>query len=258
MASKKRTFTLKNIDTTSINNKYGLVIISNLQKENNKDDINKTKISDVISIEEHSVSFLDENKKENKCSVTMLEYISKKEIPRQTDLKCFWCRHTFETCPIGCPIKYVNPTIEKSYISHITKDKYYMKENITTTKLKNTLSNKKLESQMEIIPFDNSYYLTDGIFCSFNCVLSFIKDNSKDFFYKESYSLLHSMYESIVGKKISKILPAPHWRLLKEYGGNLSIENFRKTFNLVEYEFIFNIRELKDMKSIGKVYREKF
>ena len=251
MTSKKRNIVLKNIDINATNLKYGLVIISNIEKDKYK-ETKTTKITDVISPDiENSISFLDENKKDIKCSATMIGIMINKDLPKQTNINCFWCRHSFTTHPIGCPIRYINPSIEKSYISHITKDKYYMKENITPSKLKNILSQE--ETHFEIIPFVNDYYLTDGIFCSFNCVLAFIKDNNHDIFYRESRSLLHSLYESLIGFPITKIVPSPHWRLLKEYGGHLTIEEYRNSFNNVEYDFMFNLRE---MRTISKIYKE--
>lgn len=254
--TKKRNFILKNINIEEVNNKYSLNIISNLSKEV-KDDDKKTKIKDVIFNEvEHSVSFLDENKKDIKCIVTMVDF-QNNELPEYTDIKCFWCRYNFITKPIGCPVKYINTIIEKSYISHITKDKYYMRENISSTKLDEFMSNSK-DNTIEITPINNTkgYYLTDGIFCSFNCTLSFIKSNNHNIFYKESMSLLHSLYYDFVGKKMAKIIQAPDWRILKDYGGSLDIDTFRSTFNKINYKELFSVRNIKDMKSISKIYKE--
>lgn len=261
MASKreKRMFILKNLDTHSIKIKYGLLIVSNLQKETKEDASKTTKISDVITLEEYGVSFLDENKKEMKCVATMIDCFSKKKLPDHTDLKCFWCRHSFQSCPIGCPVKYVNPMIEKSYISQITKDRYYMRENITKNKLSSIDMEEKAEkndADLHVKLVNKEYYLTDGIFCSFNCNLSFILSKYYDSYYKDSYALLHSLYEEYIGKKMKecKIFPAPDWRLLKDYGGHLTIEDYRRSFNHVEYNEIFSIT---DMRSISKIYREK-
>ena len=251
---KKRTFTLKTLDVASINSKYGLVIISNIEKES-ENSSKTTKIADIISDLEHSISFLDENKKNYNTSVTMVEVVQNQMLPTSTDIHCYWCRHFFVTHPIGCPVKYVNSTIEKSYISHITKDRYYMRENLTNEKM-NAVLNEQIPN-ISILPIKNDYYLTDGIFCSFNCVLAFIKDNNHDLFYKDSYSLLHSMYYHFTST-YSKITAAPHWRLLKTYGGQLTIDEFRKSFNSINYEFMFNVRDIKEiteMRTISKVYK---
>lgn len=254
--SKKRNFVLKGINIDDVNAKYNLVIISNLQKEV-KDEENKTKISEVVFNEiEHSISFLDENKKELKCIATMLNLINNISLPDNTDIKCFWCKHNFDTKPIGCPIKYVNPIIEKSYISHITKDKYYMRENVTNSKLMDIEGSTENNIELSLVNSNKSYYLCDGIFCSFNCTLSFIKSNNHNLFYKESMSLLHSLYYDLVGKKMAKIIPAPDWRILQDFGGHMDIETFRNSFNVINYQEIFKLRDMKDMKIISKVYKE--
>ena len=36
--------------------------------------------------------------------------------------------------------------------------------------------------------------------------------------------------------EIGTIQPAPNWQLLSEYGGTLSIEEFRNSFNNIEYK----------------------
>jgi hypothetical protein len=253
-SSKKRNFVLKNVNIEEINKLYGLSIISNLEKEKN-DSLKTTKINEVISQDiEYSVTFLDENKRENKCKATMIELLTKNIIPDKTHIKCFWCKYSFDTKPIGCPIKYVNPLIEKSYISQITKDKYYMRENIVKSKLKHIIENNN-DHQFDITAFPSDYYLTDGVFCSFNCVLAFVKDNNHDVLYKESYSLLHCLYYDLVGKKITKIIQSPHWRLLSDFGGPFSIEEYRKNLNFIDFKFLFNIR---DMKSISKIYKETY
>jgi len=252
--TKKRNFTLKNINIEEIHKTYGFAIISNLDKDVPQNSLNTTKLVDIMPSEtENNISFLDEHKKDTKSVATMIEWVKQQSLPNKTHMNCFWCRHTFETSPIGCPIKFVNSCVEKSYISQITKDKYYMKENVTKRKLDDIVKNKEeLKTQhIEIAPIENDYFLTDGIFCSFNCALAFIKDNNQDMFYKDSYSLLYSLYEHLIGKRPTKMSPAPHWRLLKEYGGNLTITQFRETFNILEYQFMFNIRE---MRTISKIF----
>lgn len=254
----KRTFILKNVDTHNIRLTYGLLIVSNLQKGYGDDDPMKTtRIENVIAVEEHGVSFLDEHKKEVKCVATMVNWIGREKLPETTDMCCFWCRHQFATCPIGCPIYYVNPMIEKSYTSQITKDKYYMRENVTREKLSRMMESvSSSSSNVEIQAFPNHYYLTDGNFCSFNCVLAFIESQYHNSFYRDSYYLLHGMYEQLVGKKMNqcKLNPAPDWRLLKAYGGNLTIEEFRRAFNHINYSELYLIT---DMRALSKIYKEK-
>lgn len=246
--SKKRCFFLKGFDTQEADKKFGLCVISNIEIESSVQE-NKTNIFDVLEKQEEvPVSFVDD--KNDKCLITMLDWINKEKFPPKTDIACFWCRYQFTTKPLGCPIKFVNNRIEKSYISHITKDKYYMKENITKTKLAHVLEMK--QDSFEIVPVETEYYLTDGIFCSFNCIISFIQDHSHDSFYSESKMLTYSMYREVVGKRVSKIKGAPHWRLLKIFGGPFTIDEFRKSFNIFEYEECsFH------MKTLSKIFKEK-
>ena len=246
--SKKRCFFLKGFIPEEVDKKYGLYIVSNIEKENIVLQ-NKTNIFDVLEKnEEMPISFLDE--KNDKCLVTMLDWLNKECFPTKTDKLCFWCKHSFISKPLGCPIKFINNRIEKSYVSHITKDKYYMKENITKTKLEKVMA-MTLDS-FDIKINETEHYLTDGIFCGFNCIIAFINENSHDSFYSESKLLTYSMYNEMVGKQVKKIKASPHWRLLKSFGGPLTIEEFRKAFNLYEYEECsFH------MKTLSKIFKEK-
>ncbi len=74
--------------------------------------------------------------------------------------------------------------------------------------------------------------------CSFNCMFAYITeyDNYK---YKDSASLIQLLYHSYFpGKNIllSDFKPAPSWKLLKPYGGELTIDEYRKSFQVVGYK----------------------
>ena len=66
-----------------------------------------------------------------------------------------------------------------------------------------------------------NYYETDGIFCSFNCCMSYIEDNTHNALYDQSKHLLHQLFFRYF-KKVVPIKPAPDWRLLKEIMGERS------------------------------------
>lgn len=69
----------------------------------------------------------------------------------------------------------------------------------------------------------NKTFYIIGWFCSINCALSYnlkLNDNKVN----ERINLLYYLYEI----HNDKIIPAPDILLLKKYGGNLSIEEFRK------------------------------
>ena len=226
-------FTLKNINSDKIDKMYGIELKSNI--EIFEEDIfpeNITKINDLANINDKiSFSYLDEAKKTHKCVVTMIN--DRSVLGPQTNLNCFWCRHSFTTHPIGCPLKYIPSELVKTYYSEITKDKYKIRENISKRK------RSKLSNDNDLVNIEEKeYYKTDGIFCSFNCCLAFIKDNNDIPMYSLSRTLLAGIYKKIFNICEFNIEHAPSWRLLETYGGDLTIEEFRKKFNKVEYNII--------------------
>lgn len=85
------------------------------------------------------------------------------------------------------------------------------------------------------IRYSKDYFDTEGIFCSFNCMCSYLHDNLNNNLYKDSSTLIYLMYKSIFGEFPIKmnLKKAPSWKLLKQYGGSLTIEEFREMFNTV-------------------------
>jgi len=252
---KKRTFILKNINFDEIDTKYGLSIISNIENIFETPSTNITKIVDVLTNEpDLSISFYEENSKEYKCLLTM----DGKQLQSSENICCFWCKHTFKTLPLGCPVKYVNKMIEKSYISQITKGEYSMRENITSKRINKLNSSDDINiNEVNSIKGDE-YFVTDGFFCSFNCILAFIHDNKSNVLYKESLSLINVLYKYLISKDVTKIIPAPHWRLLKNYGGCLTIEEFRNSFNRIIFDFVFTKQSNDSIKSETNMFPLSF
>jgi hypothetical protein len=256
-SNKKYIFTLKGIDTEKVDKRFGITIFSILD-EDFKLPVNSTKISD-LNVNKNTplvISFLDEAKKNHKCVVSMIDFQKQKDFTLESHVNmydCFWCKHSIPNniVSIGCPIKYVPNQAVKTYYSEISKDKYTIKENITNTK---SISIKKLEDSRLNIN-NNDYYLTDGIFCSFNCCMAFILDNSHNSIYDMSEMLLLKMYNNIHSNKITIIEAAPHWRKRKEYGGELTIAQYRNSFNKIEYKNHGMI--IPQFKSIGLLFEEK-
>lgn len=113
-------------------------------------------------------------------------YINKngESYPKTTDIKCWWCRNTFKTQPIGIPFK--------------------------RSKNKNE-------------------FVCSGNFCSFECAMAAANDSHSRKLKLFAGSLLCLMRKAIL--KISletPLLSAPHWSALREYGGFMSIEEFRE------------------------------
>ena len=83
----------------------------------------------------------------------------------------------------------------------------------------------------------NKFY-GNGIFCSYNCALSynFEKNDEKVW---ERCSLLYQLRESIDKEKGSnRIQPAPPKEVLKEYGGELSRNEYNNLLHSVDFSYL--------------------
>ena len=62
--------------------------------------------------------------------------------------------------------------------------------------------------------------------------------------------MLAEIYKNMFGYE-HIIETAPHWRLLDVYGGHLTIEKFRNSFNKVDYQCHGNNRNINPQKQIS-------
>lgn len=248
-AVKKFIFTLKDLNLEQIHINYG--ILCTKPKSLVDDPKQTTKLSELNNLDKNvdTILFFDEAKRSHSCQISMIDFQSNKSV-NLLRYHCFWCRHPFECQSIGCPIKYISPQAVKKYYSYISKDTYTIKENITES------SKSKLNSTQFSLS-DDSYYQTDGVFCSFNCCQSFINDNKHNVLYNHSNMLLLKLYNDLLGKKTTVIPPAPDWRLLDHYGGFLNIIQFRENFNKISYENHGYTKPLPLFLPIGRLYEEK-
>ena len=236
-------FTLKNISPQKIEKKFNIKLVGNIQNENELISPHITKLTE-LEEEVETICFIDQTKKLHVCKISMIDFGSQNDV---SNLKynCFWCRHSFTTQPLGCPINYVSKRATKKYYSHISRVTYTIHENI----VKNI--------QSPLITFDTPYYITDGVFCSFNCIVAYIIDNKRNKLYDNSDMLIRKMYFEITNSKIFNIDAAPHWRTLLVYGGDKTIEAFRKSFSKSQFEEHGIIIEIPKQKSIGVLFEEK-
>jgi len=203
------------------------------------------------------ISFLDEAKRIRRCSITMIDFRTQNELKLDdtSKYKCFWDRNFLPKGiqAIGCPIKCIPSRAVKSYFSEISREKYSISEPITEKRLENV--SKRNDKRFSIEKY--GYYETDGIFCSFNCCLAYIQSNKTDPLFRFSETLLLKMYNDINPSQtietLTEIVPAPHWRLLEEFGGHLNIEKFRASFNRVEWEK----HGIISCVSIGRLFEDK-
>ena len=247
----KYMFTLVGVNASRINNTYGIEN-REIYPVDDKNFTNTTKLTELNTDKgtPEVISFLDESKKLHTCHVSMIDFQSRMDV-NLLRYHCFWCSHPFDTRPIGCPIKYVSSQAEKKYHSHISRGTYTIKENITQKRRVITQVNDQISLKL------GEYYETDGVFCSFNCCQAWIDDNKHNRTYDLSSTLLMKMYNSIMGTKMIVIGPAPHWRLLEQYGGHLNIIKFRDGFNKVDYECHGNTKSVPKFLAIGTLFEEK-
>ena len=222
----KFVFTLTDINVEQIHHKYDIIFDTNLSFQSVETVNNTTKIEDLLENRNYPtiMSFLDESKHSHKCNIST-------SIPSVIGIyNCFWCKNPFDTQPIGCPVNYIPKKAIKTYFSEISKDIYTIKENIS--------SDRTDFISKDIILTNKDTYETDGVLCSWNCMAAFIIENKKNPFYSKSPVLMYKMYKDITGQDPpEKIIPAPHWRCLKEYGGFKTIKEFRDGFNKLSYEY---------------------
>lgn len=167
-----------------------------------------------------TVSFLNEDNVMVLCSVT------KPIAGTQTRSDCWWCTFSFDTPPIGCPVRYVHAKARRSYTSEINKEHHTIYGELPSSDIKEDDKTKLVSP---------GYYETIGAFCSFNCCQAYIDTRKHDALYDDSFILLRRLYRDIVGKTPQNLIPAPHWSLLTKFGGNMSLEEFRNSFENMHF-----------------------
>lgn len=229
--------TIKNLDIQEIHKRYHLPT-EKVQVKDMGGEYNHTKLN--TEHKDTKFIFTDNQKNKHICDISMIDF---KRYKNFKDYHCFWCRDFFNTTPIGCPIKFYPGSIFIKYKS-ISSDNCY-----------DVIETRQRYSDEDS---DKSYYHTDGIFCSFNCCKAFIDENNETPLYIDSNTLLVKMYNDFTGKNTNFISPAPHWRTLKYYGGFLDINEFRKTFEKIEYKDYGVIRDFfNNTITLATMYEKK-
>jgi len=172
-------------------------------------------------VSENSISYLHLNADYNKKSVnlvTMKDYINFGCLPPVVDICCWHDRNKFTNQPIGLPIQYIPEFTDKN--------------NATT----------------------NDYYLTHGVFCSFECALAYLKDNKHQPLLSNSLMLLNHLHVKLFGVDLNLNKVAQPWQTLKEYGGIYNIEEFRSNNN--KSELIQSVFKRPYCVSVGSYIKE--
>jgi hypothetical protein len=201
----------------------------------NADEIFKKTFEETTKIEnlEHanSVVFIDETRREHVCFISTINFKNYKKYV------CFWCRYSITENPIGCPITYL-PSQEVSMFKTKTGNEIFIiNEDVMT----------KVDDNKQFI--EKNYYISDGIFCSFNCCQAFINDHEHDSRYNYSTFLLAKIFQELTNS-FEPIMPANHWRTIECYGGFQTITQFRSGFNKYKILYFGQVK----FNSLGYLY----
>lgn len=150
------------------------------------------------------------------------DYISQKSLPIKTDYCCMYCTEGFSTPPIGIPIKYI-PSYYFSVFPQEKDERPILIKNDIHSKVE---MERLIAKGLRVVKRD--YFEVDGNFCSFPCMASYYKLYKDNMEYKESQGLMRRLHQKLYGKTLVW-RSAPDIRLLKKFGGHMSIEEFRST-----------------------------
>lgn len=247
---KSHIFTITGVCATFVDVLYGFIPNTN-SCESAK---NTTKLIDLNANKgvPISISFFGESKESHKCNVSMIDFNSKSNT-HSLRYHCFWCKNPFDTLGIGCPISFVPKKVSRKYTSVINQNKYVIEEDT----IKDSLLDDDEAGALNLV--GEAFYQTDGVFCSFNCCSAYITANKKNPLYTSSRMLLVNMYNDMFLKQVKTIPPAPDWRILTQYGGHLSINDFRESLENVEYKNQGSMNDINIPKqvSIATLFEKK-
>ena len=184
-------------DLKSITTKLEHLGISNDQRNNTFQSLIK---NDSVNVRLYSSLPILKNEDSNTRPDVSNTGLSKRPL-QKLNINCWWCKHIIpsDVHPIGCPVKYYKKDISKN--------------------------------------IEEDFFETDGIFCSFNCTLSYINEVSvHNIRYRESGGLLYILYKKIFNcfPPNMDIKAALDWKLLKIFGGIMNIEEFRNSFQKLD------------------------
>lgn len=186
-----------------------------------EDDIYVERTSDILNEKSDRYQyFLDSKKNRRKMWLHMVDFARDGPLPSCTDIPCMWCREPFITCPLGIPVSFLASDSQSRERKNIMK------------KCKNMN-----------IPIDSTFefFETDGVYCSFPCIKSQILQEYSNPRYKNSLSLLSLLYMKLFDQHVHTIPSAPSWKLLSRWGGHMTVEEWRSSFDRIVYNQTINI-----------------
>jgi len=254
---ERKVISFSNINAKQLENKYSVKLPSSLPKPA-KVEIKNTKtikskvvvqvetspIDDDYRLPKPMKTYVDDKENIHKLYTSMIDVKTKKCLPTSTTQCCYTDCHPFNWPPLFCPIKYHSSCYMYSIINQLTKESEIAKRTITEGEREKIEKFGSESDKRKIIK--GGYYDGIHIFCSFNCVYTFLnKQDPKNSMFKLSSALIPKLYKFLFGKiPVDRILPAPDRAMLKIFGGPIeTIEDYRKSFQQVEF---FNNNQLEN------------
>ncbi len=166
--------------------------------------------------DDDSSSFLDARKTKIKVWPDMHDVLTAGALPSTTSLRCWWDHHPIEGRPVGCPLYLVTSAPQRDH------------------------DGVERGSSVEIA----STFETEGMFCGLCCCKAYIISKGCNLKYKNSLSLL-SMMSLIMYGVFVDIIVAPSVTLLRDYGGHLTIQEYRKAHARIKFNSTVNYKKMK-------------
>ncbi len=188
------------------------------------DDRIITDISSILHARSQRTSFFMDSRGLPVRTWRIMRDISKGQcLPDATKLFCWWCRHGFPTSPIGCPVSIIRHR-------HSVDGERFPAERDNDPRDQGTAEDSAMMLILE----------TEGMFCSFPCCKSWATEQQREPRYASSLTLLQDLYHRCGGE--GSIPQAPSWKLLKEYGGSLTIKEYRTSMGILAFHESANRR----------------
>lgn len=199
-------------------------VIENSRNRFSTFDPMATKIEDLglADVSHHSQNPLFEMKDYSTSFFYLRNIVDKKKLPLQTDICCWHCTETFSTTPFGFPLRYVPSFFTTTFKS----DKEDAQPSVYRTDIHRKEDLEKRQEDVKQDVYKRDYYETEGIFCSFPCMIAYGATRPGKLEYNGWRGLVRRLYKSLYGKELAWRC-APDVRLLKKFGGHLSIDDYR-------------------------------
>lgn len=185
-----------------------------------------------------SMIFMNQYKNQSRMYAIMIDITQNGALPRMTNKPCWWCRSSFTSIPVGCPIRYNKNTPGSEEAKNF--EAYLKSLNIA-------------------YDGSNDFFETEGIFCTLSCTKAYILDQMQRTSgpkYRDSLLLLNLIKFKTDPQNKDEIVTAPSWKLIDEWGGHLTPKQYRDSFGLIEYKETINMRRPL-LYSTSQYFQEK-